>query len=544
MNDTELLQLQSWMHDLEEGRLGEEDMTKLQTLLLSSEEARRFYVQRMSLGSALCKFADEAQEAEQQQESEEGDNIIAATAELRRPWPLSAKFAMAASLAACALVLVLTLRPDARSRGSGNATIAETSDAGCAVLVDAAGAEWPEDSNAWQVGMSVPAGKLRLKGGLIRLEFYSGASVTLEGRSELEIVSVNEAKCAHGQMRVHVPPHARGFKLTTPDAEVVDLGTEFGLKVSETGRAEVHVFDGEVEVLPNQATAKLSVKQGAGWDAANGVASSPVSASSSFADLTALRAQTRNSDEQRLAEWRKGMTQFLEDPRLLVGYTFEPANEWERRVENKHPGAEEGSHGSIVGARWVPGRWQGKRALEFKSPGDRVRLTVPGEHQAITLAAWVQVGGIDRRYNSLFLTDTWQPGNPHWQFVHAGSFALGIHEPQGSRGLQHVYYSPEMFGPDKLGVWYHVASTFDMRTGVGRHFVNGRLVTEYTSPDVKPGEKIIIGNGELGNWGLPEGSKPRTEVRTFNGCMDEFLLFREALAPEEISRLYELGRPG
>ncbi|HSI61666.1 MAG TPA: LamG-like jellyroll fold domain-containing protein, partial [Candidatus Saccharimonadia bacterium] len=371
-----------------------------------------------------------------------------------------------------------------------------------------------------------------------------GASVTLEGRSELEIVSVNEAKCAHGQMRVHVPPHARGFKLTTPDAEVVDLGTEFGLKVSETGRAEVHVFDGEVEVLPNQATAKLSVKQGAGWDAANGVASSPVSASSSFADLTALRAQTRNSDEQRLAEWRKGMTQFLEDPRLLVGYTFEPANEWERRVENKHPGAEEGSHGSIVGARWVPGRWQGKRALEFKSPGDRVRLTVPGEHQAITLAAWVQVGGIDRRYNSLFLTDTWQPGNPHWQFVHAGSFALGIHEPQSSHGLQHVYYSPEMFGPDKLGVWYHVASTFDMRTGVGRHFVNGRLVTEYTSPDVKPGEKIIIGNGELGNWGLPEGSKPRTEVRTFNGCMDEFLLFREALAPEEISRLYELGRPG
>jgi hypothetical protein len=101
-----------------------------------------------------------------------------------------------------------------------------------------------------------------------------------------------------------------------------------------------------------------------------------------------------------------------------------------------------------------------------------------------------------------------------------------------------------MFGPDTLGVWYHVASTFDLRTGVGRNFVNGRVVTEYTAANVKTDEKIIIGNGELGNWGLPEGSKPRTEVRTFNGCMDEFLLFREALAPEEISKLYELGRPG
>jgi hypothetical protein len=542
MSDSEHLQLQSWMHDLEEGRLGQEEMDKLQALLLRSEEARRFYVQRMSLGSALCKLADEAQEAEQQHESEQQDDIITATAELRRPWPVSAKLAMAASLLACAVALVLAIRPESRAQQGGASVAAETSNAGCAVLVDAAGAEWAEGTHAWQVGMSVPAGKLQLKSGLIRLEFYSGASVTLEGQSELEIVSVNEAKCAQGQMRVHVPPHARGFKLTTPDAEVVDLGTEFGLKVSDGGKAEVHVFDGEVEVLPNQATAKLSVKQGAGWDAAKGVSDSPATASASFVDLTALRAQTRSSDEQRLAAWREGMSVFLKDPRLLVGYTFEPENEWERRVENKHPGAQEFSHGSIVGARWVPGRWQGKRALQFKSPGDRVRLTVPGKYDAITLAAWVQVDGIDRRFNSLFLTDTWNPGNPHWQFVQAGSFALGIHET-GERKGQHVAYSPELFGPDTLGVWYHVASTFDMRTGVGRHFVNGKLVTEYTSTNVDQDEKILIGTGELGNWGLPEGSKPRTEVRTFNGRMDEFLLFGDALQPEEVVRLYEVGKP-
>lgn len=544
MSDSELLQLQSWMHDLEEGRLEQAEMDKLQALLLRSEEARRFYVQRMSMGSALCKLADEAQEAEQQHESEQQDDIITASAELRRPWPVSAKLAMAASLIACAVALVLAIRPDARDTQHGGAAVAaETSNAGCAVLVDAAGAQWAEGSHAWQVGMSVPAGKLQLKSGLIRLEFYSGASVTLEGQSELEIVSVKEAKCAQGQMRVHVPPHARGFKLTTPDAEVVDLGTEFGLKVSDTGKAEVHVFDGEVEVLPNEATAKLSVKQGAGWDAAKGVSDSPATASASFVDLTALRAQTRSADEQRLAAWREGMSTFLKDPRLLVGYTFEPENEWERRVENKHPGAQEFSHGSIVGARWVPGRWQGKRALQFKSPGDRVRLTVPGKYDAITLAAWVQVDGIDRRFNSLFLTDTWEPGNPHWQFVQAGSFALGIREAKGSKSLQHIAYSPEMFGPDTLGVWYHVATTFDMRTGQGRNFVNGKVVTEYTSPDVKADEKIIIGTGELGNWGLPEGSKPRTEVRTFNGRMDEFLLFGDALQPEEVAKLYEVGKP-
>src|SRR4029079_3191328 len=122
-------------------------------------------------------------------------------------------------------------------------------------------------------------------------------------RSELEIVSVNEAKCGYGQMRVHVPPHARGFKLTTPDAQVVDLGTEFGLKVSDAGKAEVHVFDGEVEVYPGVGKEKLSVKQGTGWDAANGIASSPALAASTFTDLAALRIQSSSADAQRMAAW-------------------------------------------------------------------------------------------------------------------------------------------------------------------------------------------------------------------------------------------------
>lgn len=542
MTESELLQLQSWLHDLEEGRLAEVDRVSLEALLQESEPARRLYVQRMHVAASLCKLADESQESEQQTEQED-DLPLTAVAEVRRPWPVSAKLALAASLATCVLILAMALRPAAPLE-INELHLAETSDAGCAVLVDAAGAQWEEGSWPWQVGMSVPAGKLRLRSGLARLEFYSGASVTLEGRSELEIVSVHEAKVSHGQMRVHVPPHARGFKLVTPDAEVIDLGTEFGLKVSDTGSAEVHVFDGEVEVLPHQAGEKLSVKQGAGWTVAGGVSASPTSAAASFANLDALRIQARSSDEQRLAAWREGMQHFLQDPRLLVGYTFEPASEWERRLRNLHPGAEEVSHGSIVGARWVQGRWQGKRALEFKSPGDRVRLSVPGKFQAITLAAWVQVGGIDRRYNSLFLTDTWQPGNPHWQFVQSGSFALGVHGIQNAPEMQHVFYAPELFGPDKLGVWYHVASTFDLRTKLGRHYVNGRIVSEATDFQVGAGEAIVIGNGELGNWGLPEGSSPRKEVRSFNGRMDEFLLFKEALSPDEIARLYELGRPG
>lgn len=535
LTDPQILQLSEWLHALEEGTLAEDHRHQLESLLSQSEAARRFYVQRMGLGASLCKLADEAQEAES---AEEGNVVPFSAGEARRRrWPLSAKLALAASLTVAGFIAVMgwiQSRPES-----------ETNDAGCAVLVDAAGVQWAEGSRPWQVGMSVPAGKLALQGGLVRLEFYSGASVTLEGRSELEIVSVHEAKCRYGQMRVHVPPHARGFRLTTPEAKVVDLGTEFGLKVSDEGKAEVHVFDGEVEVYPNagNGTDKLSVKQGAGWDATNGLKTSRAQVSAEFTDLAALRVQSGSADAQRMAAWRSGLRPYLDDPRLLVGYTFEPVNEWERTLRNQSPKAEESTHGSIVGAKWTQGRWQGKRALEFKSPGDRVRLSVPGELRAITLCAWVQLGGIDRRFNSLFLTDTWREGNPHWQFVQNGSFVLGVHERPGVRGSQHVFYSPELFGPDKLGVWYHLATTFDLATGMGRHYVNGDLITEYHDDRLPPDLKMVIGSGELGNWGLPEGVKPRTEVRTFNGRMDEFLLFRAALDAKDIAKLHDLGRP-
>ena len=111
------------------------------------------------------------------------------------------------------------------------------------------------------------------------------------------------------------------------------------------------------------------------------------------------------------------------------------------------------------------------------------------------------------------------------------------------RGSQHVFYSPGTFGPDTLGVWYHIATTFDLSTGDGRHYVNGAPAAEYHDDRLPADMKMRIGSGELGNWGLPEGAKPRTEVRTFNGRMDEFLLFREALPAEDIRRIYELGRP-
>lgn len=539
LEDSQMVQLGEWLHAMEEGTLEAGAQAKLEALLLENEAARVFAVQRLGLGASMCQYAGETQgTATGEREQEKVLPFSHAEASGRRVWPLSAKLALAASLVLGALVAGLAWwNPDERPVAT-----AETRHEGCAVLMDVAGAEWGSRIDVLQPGMTVALGPLHLKRGLARLEFYSGASLTLEGDAELDILSVNSAKLAHGRIRAHVPQHARGFKLITPDAQVVDLGTEFGMTVSDAGKSEVHVFDGEVLASSDQGKSETSLKRGVVWDAAHGKDAARTADTTAFADLNSMREHSRDADAVRLQRWHEGMREWFKDPRLLTAYTFEPPTEWERTLRNQKPDAVESTHGSIVGARWTQGRWQGKRALEFKSPGDRVRLSVPGQYQAITLAAWVQVGGVDRKFNSLFLTDTWNPGNPHWQIVQRGSFALGVHEWGHGKG-QHVFYSPEFLGPDKLGVWYHLATTFDLRTGVSRHFINGTLVSETKEEKINPETRIVIGSGELGNWGLPQGAKPRTEVRSFNGKMDEFLMFSEALQPSEVARLYELGRP-
>ncbi len=51
-----------------------------------------------------------------------------------------------------------------------------------------------------------------------------------------------------GKLRATVPPQAVGFTIGSPNLDVVDLGTEFGLQVEAEGKTEVHVFKGKVEL--------------------------------------------------------------------------------------------------------------------------------------------------------------------------------------------------------------------------------------------------------------------------------------------------------
>lgn len=102
------------------------------------------------------------------------------------------------------------------------------------------------------VGDRVSPGVVQLESGIVHLRFDSGVGVTLEGPAYFEVTSADATRLQSGLLTAIVPPGAEGFRVDTPSAQVVDLGTAFGVDQRPDGTSTVSVFDGEVEIVRTQ----------------------------------------------------------------------------------------------------------------------------------------------------------------------------------------------------------------------------------------------------------------------------------------------------
>jgi hypothetical protein len=344
-------------------------------------------------------------------------------------------------------------------------------------------------------------------------------------------------------VRATVPPQARTFTILSEKAKLVDRETELGVEVAASGTTEVHVFAGKVELYPmtSDQTEDPSQEVVAGHGIKveeGGRRTSIVADTQHFASPDEVGRLAERAAAVRQQQWLQGSGQLRRDPRLLLYFPFQSERPAERVLvaENAPDGSR---NGLIVGCEWVGGRWPGKQALEFARPGDRVRVNVPGEFDALTLMAWVRVDALEHRYNALMLTDGYDYGKPHWQITDTGRVRLGIcHGTSGPSWVGYNYDTDEIFRPDQFGQWKHLATVYDGPAGEVTHYLNGQPVARRP---IKEKVRLNIGNAELGNWCARPGDP--TPTRGFNGRIDEFCLVGLALTAEEVSALFRAGEP-
>ncbi len=240
----ELLELCDRLLD---GELSATDRARLESLVLNDPEQRRCYVEYLHLHAALRQNATRL-----------GDVPLA---ELLRTLPDESRIVRPRFHWALKLAAALAL-------GAGvtwGAFAFRASEAPLATLVEVKNARWESSSLPTEPGSKLGRGRLRLVDGLARVIFRSGAEVSLEGPAELELVNGNACFLHSGALVAHVPKPAQGFVVGTAHAQLIDHGTDFGISADATGRAQVQVLQGEVELRHDRSgeTLQLATRQSA-----------------------------------------------------------------------------------------------------------------------------------------------------------------------------------------------------------------------------------------------------------------------------------------
>ena len=513
-------------------------MAALNKLLRTDFSARDEYLLRVELHARLAsdpalfsQVADSAASCRLPGDARgDAPNILSANppASVNR-----GKLARVLALAACLMLVIGGVWAVWLKRSENGATSSAV-----AMLARVVDARWSGKTDSPRVGSALEPGWLRLESGLAQVVFYSGARVVIEGPTELQLVSPMEAVCRSGRLLAEVPEPASGFQVKTAQIEVVDRGTAFGIDATRE-KTEVHVFNGAVEFSAGSRR-KQSLDEGRAAVVRASVPPRLMAASTeSFAPMFEFQKRSLASEAIRYDQWRLATAQLRQDPSLVVCFDFENLNLSGWTLRN---GAEKNRsvpNATIVGCQRSEGRWREKQALEFQNVNDRVRLVVPGDYESITLAAWVRIKGLDRKFNSLFMTEGFEPGTIHWLIRNDGVLGLTIVGPKP--GTSQVMASHPVLTVNEFGMWIHLAAVLDGKDRQMVHYVNGNPVTRHA---LNLGPPFRVGPSELGNWNALSGPNlAPVLIRNFSGSIDEFELFSRALSDAEVRNLYSQGKP-
>ncbi|MEM1227901.1 MAG: hypothetical protein AAGJ40_19595 [Planctomycetota bacterium] len=242
------------------GQATEEDIEILNELLAKDEQLRKCYRFRVALegGYREAAIRDDSFEP-----------VVGASSvreNSRDSYRSSFLYGFAAAAASVAAVGLFAITKWTLVDREAPTSVAST-DVGNPVarLVTSLDASWRDMDPS--PGALLGTGRFRLEAGIVELGFNRGARVTLRGPSSFELKSTDLLHVFSGNLVARIPEEAIGFTIATDEAEVVDLGTEFGLRVGNGRQTEVHVIEGLVEVFPrddssNRSSESIRIEEG------------------------------------------------------------------------------------------------------------------------------------------------------------------------------------------------------------------------------------------------------------------------------------------
>ena len=330
--------------------------------------------------------------------------------------------------------------------------------------------------------------------------------------------------------------HSPLFTIKTPTATVTDLGTEFGVEVLPSGVTSSYVFQGIIEMQPttkNSASVRLTADESAQVDVGDGgkgVIVRRIKADSTLfvrsEQLPKLAAVAENNRTMtRFQRWQAYSQKLRHDPSLAAYYDFQQQKGKPAQLPNVADSTIGFHDGVVNNATWSNGRMPGKHALLFRNPTDHVRIDLPQKLNDLTLAAWVFFDTLETSRGNTGLLMSENEGL-HWQ-VRNDDGLVGL--SAGRRGNAEGW---RVVLDYQYRQWMFLACTYDHTASQVRFFINGNGAGKSDWP---ADSSLIIGPAWIGNW--------KQQIRNLRGRMDELAVFSRALAPDEVERMFQRGKP-
>jgi hypothetical protein len=408
-----------------------------------------------------------------------------------------------AGLVTAACILIALIRHESSGTPNEHVNVAATIVSNVSGLLISSNQPWKETY--------LSVGEYELQKGLLHLQFNGGVMVYVEAPARFDMVSNSRVVLHRGRLSAKVPPEGIGFTVETPEAEVVDFGTEFSVDV-EGGASEVHVFDGLVRVHPGASNRRDVTK------------SVDVQAS----QAVRITDGVRNPENIAIATDR--FIRNFEEPRLNYARAIKqlsPLAYYRMPIRDRGLVAQPPEHSGVV----LTG--EGKRPPHacgaFAGGSLRVGVDSTGRGGRVDSPPALSTGRFSLAV-FVYLEGPGQNGVVATNFDgQQGSFDLSLDENgmlqatirNSDRDLNVVTSNSNL----PLKTWRHVVVTADGETL--QLYEDGDLVA------AKPCISVATTNAETVWFGTNANAR-----RVWCGRIDELALFDKALTKEEIAALY------
>lgn len=105
-----------------------------------------------------------------------------------------------------------------------------------------------------QAGVHLPAGRIQLTAGTLALALSGNQVMTLVAPTDFELINETESFLHRGDASLRIVGAGSPYAIRVPRGTVVDLGTEFSVKVAPEGTTDVWVFEGKALVSLTNGT--------------------------------------------------------------------------------------------------------------------------------------------------------------------------------------------------------------------------------------------------------------------------------------------------